>query len=370
MGKVGRMIGRLPFFWNQFWRFMKEKKYRYKYMEGKDMKIHIISPGPESGWIIYKFGKSVYEQLLKLGYNATISSVFEPSADINHYFAPNNIGYSKFSKVDNHSTFMITHVDTALKLEQIKTLTSKGAIGICMSLETRDKLIASGVKRNRICYVNPAQDGQLSPKKISLGFTYMIHSDCRKRDDILIDICKEISPNIFRFVIMGRGWESIVEEVKAMGFEVEYYSEFDKQKYNELMVQLDYYCYFGFDEGSMGFLDAMAAGIGTIVTPQGYHLDTEVPITYPVSTLNEIIDAFHDIERKRKKYIDFANSWTWENYTLKHIEIWKYMLGNETLVELLSKRGRYTDGIFSLLLEDLEYYESLKDKVMHKGLKM
>lgn len=363
MISIKKIIQRFPRLWNQYRRFMKEKKYRYRYKEGENMKINIISPDAKSGWIIYKFGKSVYDQLIELGYEATLSDSFDPSADINHYFAPNNVGYSRMSKVDNHSTFMITHVDTALKLDQIKDLTSKGAIGVCMSRETRDKLVASGVKRNRLCYINPAQDGQIKPKKVVLGFTYMIHNDCRKRDDIILDVCKEIDPDVFKFVIMGAGWESIIQEMEEMGFEVQYYSEFDKQKYNELMPNLDYYCYFGFDEGSMGFLDAMAAGIGTIVTPQGYHLDTEVDITYPVSTLSEIVDALHDIERKRKKYLDFVNTWTWKNYTLKHIEIWKYMLGCEKLAELLSNRGRYTDGIFSLLLEDLDYYESLKDKI-------
>ena len=113
----------------------------------------------------------------------------------------------------------------------------------------------------------------------------------------------------------------------------------------------------------MGFLDAMAAGIGTIVTPQGYHLDTDVDITYPVRTLSDIVDALKDIERKRKKYFDFANTWTWKNYALKHLEIWKYMAGAEKMDILLSNRGKYLDGIFSLMLEDLSYYESLSEKI-------
>ena len=363
MSKISRIIAGFPYLWNQYKRNSKEKKYRYHLRDVRDMKINIISPDAASGWIIYKFGKSVYDKLTEMGFNTSLTDGFDPSADINHYFMPNNIGYSAKTKVDNHTTFMITHVDTELKLDQIKELTDKGAIGICMSLETRDKLISSGVKRNRICYVNPAQDEQIHPRKIALGFTYMIHNDCRKRDDIILDACEEIDPDIFRFVIMGAGWESIVESLRNKGFEVDYYSEFDKQKYNELMPTLDYYCYFGFDEGSMGFLDAMAAGIGTIVTPQGYHLDTDVEITYPVKTLSDIIDAFHDIERKRKKYIDFVNTWTWKNYTLKHLEIWKYMLGAEKLDVLLANRGRYLDGIFSLMLDDLAYYESLGDKL-------
>lgn len=360
MGKLTDMIGRFPFLWNQLCRFLKEKKYRYKYEEKEHVKIHIISPN--SGWIITKFGESVYNELVLQGYDVTISTEFDPTADINHYFAPNNIGYSRFSRVDSHTTFMITHVDTALKLNQIKELTQKGAIGVCMSKETKERLIANGVRADRICYINPAQDGQISPRKVVLGFTHRVYNDSRKRDDMVLDVCKEIDPEVFSFKIMGSGWESIVSNMIQMGFEVEYYPEFDKGKYNELMLSLDYYCYFGFDEGSMGFLDAMAAGVGTIITPQGYHLDTEVEITYPVETLSDIVNALKEIEYKRHKYISFAKSWTWKSYTDKHIEIWKYMLGCEKLDVLLKNRGLYLDGIFSLLLEDLAYYEPLTAK--------
>ena len=354
---------KFSYLWNQYRRFLKEKKYRYRRRDLGKMRVNIIAPDEKSGWIIYKFGKSVYDQLQKMGIEATLSDRFDPKADINHYFAPNNIGYSKMSKVDECTTFMITHVDTMLKLEQIRNLTEKGAIGVCMSLETRDKPVSSGIKRNRVCYINPAQDGQILPRKVLLGFTYMVHNDNRKRDDIVIDICKNINPKIFKFVIMGAGWDKIVAKITEMGFEVEYYSEFDKLKYNELMPKLDYYCYFGFDEGSMGYLDAVAAGVGTIVTPQGYHLDTECNITYPVKTLNDIVQALREIEKEREKAWRFVDSWTWEQYTKKHVEIWKYMLRSDSLENLLKNRGLYMDGIFSLLLDDLEDYVPLLEKI-------
>lgn len=327
------------------------------------MKIHIIAPDAKSGWIVYKFGISVYDELKKMGYDVTTSNVFNPDADINHYFMLDNIGYNKYSKVDKHTSFMIAHVDSLLKLDQIKELTNKGAVGVCMSLDTMNQMIACGVRRDRICYINPAQDGMLIPKKITLGFTYKVHDDYRKRDDMVVDICKQVSPDYFKFVIMGAGWEKIVSEMEQLGFEVEYYSEFDKQKYNELMPNLDYYCYFGFDEGSMGFLDAVACGIGTIVTPQGYHLDTRCGITYPVRTLDDILDALHEIEAKRKKYVDFVKTWTWENYTLKHLEIWKYLLSCVERSELLKNRGLYNDGIFSLLLDDVKDFEPLIQRI-------
>ncbi len=310
----------------------------------RPLKVNVIYN--EYGWIIYKFAISLCNQLKEFGVNASISQEYDKSADINHYFFPNTAPVS-----NDRVTFMVTHVDTQKKINMIKNQTDNGAIGICMSLETRNMLISYGIKPNKICYVNPAQDGQIHPKKISLGFTHRTYNDYRKRESMVVDVCEKIDPNIFRFVIMGAGWDSIIEQMRNLGFEVEYYSEFDKEKYNTLMVNLDYYCYFGFDEGSMGFLDAVAAGIGTIVTPQGYHLDTKCGITYPVKDIDDIVAALHEIEEKRKKSLDFIKTWTWENYAKKHLEIWNYMLGAKDMSEIMSTRGWYTDGIYSLMLE-------------------
>ncbi len=335
----------------------RKHKYFYRFRGEKVEKVNIIYR--ESGWILQKFANEMESYLKILGVNAVISTEFDSTADINHYIAPDGEG-----RVDRNTTFMITHVFKQSYLDWIKKLTTRGAVGICMSRDTMNKLIACGVSRNRICYINPAQDGMIKPKKIRLGFTHRVYNDNRKRENILVDVCQKVSPQVFKIVIMGSGWESIIREVEALGFEVEYYSEFDKQKYNELMVTLDYYCFFGFDEGSMGYLDAVAAGINTIVTPQGYHLDTDCPITYPVETVADIVDALHNIEDKRKKNYRFIETWTWENYVKKHLEIWKYQRKSETIDELLINRGLYRDGIFSLLLDDLDEYQPMCKKVI------
>ena len=105
----------------------------------------------------------------------------------------------------------------------------------------------------------------------------------------------------------------------------------------------------------MGFLDAVAAGIGTIVTPQGYHLDTNCPITHPVETVDDIVNVLKSIENEKELRYKFIHQWTWENYTKKHIEIWKYLTGTDTLEKILSNKGNYIDGIFSLMINDDSY---------------
>ena len=183
---------------------------------------------------------------------------------------------------------------------------------------------------------------------------------------MIVDVFQRVDGDKFKVVIMGSGWDEIIEELKKLNVETEYYPEFNKEKYNEIMPRLDYYCYFGTDEGSMGFLDAVASGIGTIVTPQGYHLDAKDGITYPVNTVDDVVDALNEIVAKNERSYALLKDWTWEKYTEKHLELWKYMLKCESLEKLLSNRGNYTDGIFSLLVDDLGYLGSFSSRKKNK----
>ena len=110
--------------------------------------------------------------------------------------------------------------------------------------------------------------------------------------------------------------------------------------------------YMGFDEGTMGYLDALYAGVGTIVTPQGYHLDAHCPIDYPCRTIDDFRGALLDLQDKRKTKIESVKAWTWDNYTKKHVAIWKYLLKRESLCELFNDQHLYEDGIYSVFLED------------------
>jgi MoaA/NifB/PqqE/SkfB family radical SAM enzyme len=86
----------------------------------------------------------------------------------------------------------------------------------------------------------------------------------------------------------------------------------------------------------MGVLDALAAGIPTIVTQQGFHLDIKGGVTYPVDNLEDIIRAFNEIAEKRRQLVMSVSTWTWENYAAKHIEIWKDLLDKNKYINLTS----------------------------------
>jgi hypothetical protein len=313
------------------------------------LRVRIVCYEDVNAWILGKFARKLCENLLALGVHADIASKPDPAADINHHIA--YAGYD--GKKCSCDTVMITHVDTVSKREQIRQQLSVARMGICMSADTVGKLATMGIPRERLCYVLPAHDGVIKPKKTLVGLTSKTHDDCRKREFFLVDLCKSVSPEYFRFAIMGGGWDSIVADIRQLGFEVTYFPQFDYETYMSLVPTFDYYLFFGFDEGSMGFLDAMAAGVPTIVTPQGYHLDVRNGIDYPFSTLDDLVHIFEQIARPQTERIEAVAELNWKNFASKHLEIWSYLLGRSSLRLLLENRGRYKDGIFSVFLNEI-----------------
>lgn len=311
---------------------------------GKERKLHRIRIICEdNGWILQKFAIKMKEELDSQGYDCTIADTVDPTAEINHH-----VFYGSCEPIlPLNETFMITHIDSYNKVEMLRHQLKTAKMGICMSRETMERLAAYGIPREKLCYINPAQDGAIVPKKYVLGITHKTHSDHRKKVDILIDLCKALDPNYFSFKIMGSGWDDIVSSIINMGFQVDYYKEFDYEKYIMLMPSLDYYLYWGFDEGSMGFLDALRAGVETIVTPQGYHLDIKEGITYPCRTIDDFKKTLLKLQEKRKKIVTSVDALTWKNFVNKHLEVWNYLLGNEE--NIYNNQHVYEDGIFSVL---------------------
>lgn len=320
--------------------------YVYKDYQNKPLKVRIINY-EGGGWILTKFAQRLKENLISLGVQADIGGI-DPDADINHH-----IPYHPYLPIrEFNDTLMITHVDTQQKVELIRRQLKKAKMAICMSKDMLGFLEKKGIPREKLCYINPAHDNNMHPKKYVIGITHRCYDsyDLRKRTTSLLDMLEGVNPIYFKFKIMGAGWQHIVAEMQRRGFEVEYYDDFDYVQYHELMPSLDFYLFFGFDEGSMGYLDALSAGVKTIVTPQGFHLDVENGIDYSCRTIDQFTNVLYDLQYEREKRIASVADWTWDNYAKKHVEVWEYILGRKPLNELYKNQLRYEDGIFSCLL--------------------
>ena len=314
--------------------------------ENKEIYINIVCS--DNGWIFQKFAIRMKEVLDKYGFRSDISASPSSAADINHHIP--YIAFDAYPK----DTLMITHVDCMKKVDMLKQQLEIAGMGVCMSKQTMESLITYGVRRDKLCYINPAHDENIKPKKYVIGISHKCRSgvDTRKRESALLDILEGINPNYFDFVIIGEGWDAIVSIIRDRGFGVEYYDRFEYDIYPDLICKMDYFLYLGFDEGTMGYLDALQAGLGTIVTPQGYHLDTDCTIDYPCRTVKQFREAFLDLQLKRERKVKAVQEWTWDNYVLKHMEIWDYLLRRKGLGELYKNQMIYEDGIFSALIED------------------
>lgn len=306
------------------------------------MKVQLVCYEDIDIWILGKFAKKLNEELRKLGIDSNIGRAPDLTADINHHII--YLGYD--GRKTTTDTLMITHIDTLEKAYMLKKQMEQVEMGIFMSQDTMERMAHSGlgIPREKLCYVNPAQDGIIKPRRTVVGITSKTHPDGRKCENMLVKLCEKISPSEFMFKIMGAGWTKIAEYLRLKGFTIEYYDAFDYEKYVELMPSLDYYLYFSNDEGSMGFLDALAAGVKTIVTPQGYHLDAKNGITYSISGLEELETAFKKIADEKRKLTDSVKDWTWANYAFRHAHIWGYILDrskqnavSEQPVEVLQK---------------------------------
>jgi hypothetical protein len=196
------------------------------------------------------------------------------------------------------------------------------------------RLAHFGVPRDRLCFVSPAHDGVVTPRRTLVGLTTRLYDDGRKRESLLEALAETISPADFRFAIMGSGWDAIVERLRDRGFEIDYVSRFDEAAYHALVPGLDYYLYLGEDEGSMGFLDALAAGVATIVTPQGFHLDVPDGITHEFRDLDDLRRVFADIAAVKRRRADSVAGLTWREYARKHVLVWEYLRGRRRAGEL------------------------------------
>lgn len=326
------------------------------------MRVRIVCHNSCFQWILGKFVNKLYENLKQHQITVDIADIPDATADVNHY-----IPYNAYTcPEEGITTLMLTHIDNIDKLDNIISQSKNASALICMSNETMINLARLGVEKKILCYVNPAHDGIMPIRKIVIGWSCRVQEDGRKREFFIDKLAKKLDPAYFIFKIMGDHWDNQVEILRKQGFEVEYIDQFIYEAYPHFISSLDYYLYMGMDEGQMGFIDALAAGVKTIVTAQGYHLDAPGGMTHSFTTYEELETIMLELQKEKESLVKAVASWNWNDYALKHIEIWRYLMDNR------QNKGSYTDGLNSLLSSihsntkfDRDYFKH-KIKELHR----
>jgi hypothetical protein len=288
------------------------------------LRIHLVCYEDLDEWVLGKIARRLREELAALGLLASLGREPDPAADVNHHI----IYWGYVDRKRTLETTMITHIDNRRELGKVRQQLAEVGVemGICMSFEAVHRLAHFGVPREKLCFVRPAHDGLIAPRKLLVGITTRIYPDGCKREHLVAELAPALDPETFRLAIMGSGWEPVIATLRERGIEVDHWDRFDPEAYRELIPRVDYYLYTGLDEGSLGFLDAVAAGVATIVTPQGYHLDVEGGITHSFQDLEDLRRIFTDIAAQRRQRTAAVADWTWGRCAREHALVWDYLV--------------------------------------------
>lgn len=329
------------------------------------LKVHLVCYENVDAWILGRFALKLRDELLARHIRCDISNKADPAADINHH-----INYYPYDgRRTTTETIMVTHIDSDSKLKRVQWQLIEAEMGVCMSAETVDTLARHGIPRHKLCFVHPAHDGTISPRKTMVGITTRIYSDGCKREGMLLELAESISPKDFAFRIMGTGWNSIVSQLRAGGFEIDYFDQFDREHYKAFMPMLDYYLYFGLDEGSMGFLDALAAGVRTIVPAHGFHLDAKSGITHPFIDGPQLKSIFSAIAAERSARQQAVADWTWPEYARKHHALWEYLLARNADCQVPEALRLTLENIGVVVRYRSSTLETANSKMLASGLR-
>jgi len=279
------------------------------------MKIHLVNY--EQAWndgILSKFARRMYDELEKIkGVEVSIGNVPDPEADIVHH-----INYASYRHSSTINTLMVTHIDTPSKKENLLKGMETADMGICMSSSLPDILTKElRIPKEKLSYVLPAHD--CKPRRFQIvAILTNVYPDGCKREGMFTELVKTLDKNKWAFRIMGSGWNDILVPLVADGLQVDYFPSFDAENHQRILESSDYCLYFGKDEGSMGILDAANAGLKTISTPQGFHLD--IGLDYVFDTQEELNKIFKKLSRNK------VGDLSWKTYTNEHIKLWKQLL--------------------------------------------
>jgi hypothetical protein len=179
---------------------------------------------------------------------------------------------------EGQSSFLVTHVDTKMKMFYIKFLIKRNLIPICISQETAN-FIANFIPNisTKIYWINPFPIISETKRRVKIGFFSNIYRDGRKNENFLDYLIENLDNTWVEFILMGENLELIVQHMGEFGFTFKYLNHFDQDFYEKAIETIDLLVYFGKDEGAMSVLDLLKAGCRVAASKTGFHLDITSP---------------------------------------------------------------------------------------------
>lgn len=238
------------------------------------------------GWIIEKLCTRLAKQLESQGFKPKIVSKCEHRSRYTVFMHYQNVEVCSEHCLTKKFAF-VYHVDDLQKLLIIRNLLKRGITLFFISrsqLKFVYKVLRLRSYRSRLRYIgigtDLAQEAEsMYQRPITIGIASHRYPDGRKNEKWIRDALISQEPQKVRIVFYGKRWEGEAEFLKSRNFNVEILrieSKDFKDEYLELiqrMKEWDIAIYAGFDEGSLGILDAYFLGCDLLVSRQGFHKD-------------------------------------------------------------------------------------------------
>ena len=296
--------------------------------------IQIILDPVHKGWVIEKLAKKIIE-FWKGSTTPDLYNFPRSNYKLTHWMHFMNVPIKYLEYSNNINTIQITHVDSNQKAKYLQKLVKLGAIPVFMS----DHHFNQVTKMIDVPFVKhvilPASDVslQVNQKRILISSNY--YPDGRKNEGFLIKLSNEISLDNYHFTIIGKSWESIALNLIKAGAKVKIYSPDDigypsYEMQLEFLRGMDCYIYLGFDEGSLGALDAYLCAVPMIVSKQGFHLEfKQFENLFFFETYEEFRSAFMEISRKSRFGVDEIQKWSWYSFSSDYQKLWEALISEK-----------------------------------------
>ena len=306
------------------------------------MKINLVIRD-DWGWVLKKIAIRLKTSLEELGNTVTIGNTRSNSVDINHFlfntFVPNE-------KIHG-SSLLLTHIDSVYKANHIADILKNYIdVGICMSNSHLEELVEFGIPREKLTFCLPAVD-KIEPNKITFIVLSNKYKDGRKNEWMLRELARKCDLSRFKFIFHGIHWGDTIQQLRESNIEADWISptedmNADYEVIFDSLKSSHYYLYLGWDEGSLGSLDAYIMRKKLIVSAQGFHLNLPAKNVTYFNNFTELFEIFKEISHDEDVFELSLKNMDWKRYAIEHLDIWRILLSQSRMITDLNPIENYS----------------------------
>lgn len=180
---------------------------------------------------------------------------------------------------DMPGVLMVGHMDrTAFRFRYLLWQYPRLQV-ICMAQRWVDTLKRYFIPESRLHLIPHGIDLEMfqpastvpNSNRTRIGFVGRAYPDGRKGEDRLLEISRRLNRAEYEFVLVGDRWEKVVEQLRAMGFQVEYHRKLKTEEISAVVGSMDVLLVCARNEGGpQPVLEALACGVPVLSTDVGF----------------------------------------------------------------------------------------------------